>query len=88
MKGKKSVSINEFVDRYCNGEDVPLDVYERCIDLMEAVYEYNNPYPFNPSHEGCSSFHFFYNHVINPTAYIRPFNSLPPGNWLSIVSMI
>lgn len=76
--------MKEYVDRYCNGDDVPLEVYEYCTDLRDVVYEYNNPYPFNPSPEGRAAFYFFYAHVINPDGYIRPFKSLPAGNLLSI----
>lgn len=80
--------MKDFVDKFNNKEHIRIEVKEALVHLKEVVYKYNNPCPFNPPPEGRASFYFFYNHVINPDDYIRPFKSLPTGNLLSVVSEI
>ena len=84
MKGLPPISTKDFVDKFDRKEDIRTEVWETLVHLQDVVHKYNNPYPFNPQHKGCTSFYFFYTHVINPGDDITPFKSLPDGNLLSI----
>jgi len=82
MKGLPHVSMKDFLQRFETHEDMPIRIRERLQDVKEAVWEYNNPFPFDPV-DGKSAFYFFYAHIITPDNDIIQRKDMPPGNVLS-----
>ena len=62
-RGSCPVSMEDFLLVYRSGsKDIRIDVWEALVHFRDVVWEFNNPFPFDPV-DGWVAFNFFWRGV-------------------------